>query len=65
MAGYTQEFLVDAYVSRYEKTAANVAQLREQAVKHYERVGRDQFRVSASLDADAVKKFKLDSGRKS
>ena len=65
MAGYTQEFLVDAYVSRYEKTAANVAQLREQAVKHYERVGRDQFRVSASLDADAVRKFKLDSGRKS
>ena len=65
MAGYTQEFLVDAYISRYEKTAANVAQLREQAVKHYERVGRDQFRVSASLDADAVRKFKLDSGRKS
>ena len=65
MAGYTQEFLVDAYVSRYEKIAANVAQLREQAVKHYERVGRDQFRVSASLDADAVRKFKLDSGRKS
>ena len=65
MAGYTQEFLVDAYVSRYEKTAANIVQLREQAVKHYERVGRDQFRVSASLDADAVRKFKLDSGRKS
>ena len=65
MAGYTKEFLVDAYVSRYENVAANVSQLREQAVKHYDLVGRDQFRVSASLDAQEIKKFKLATGRKS
>ena len=65
MAGYTKEFLVDAYVSRYENAAVNVSQLREQAVKHYDLVGRDQFRVSASLDAQEIKKFKLATGRKS
>jgi hypothetical protein len=66
MAGYTKEFLVDAYLSRYailgvEKLPA----MRNMAEQHYDNVGKDQFRVSASLDADAIKKFKLESGRKS
>ena len=66
MAGYTKEFLVDAYLSRYDKiVGVTLPALKQMAEQHYERVGRDQFRVSASLDADAVKKFKLDSGRKS
>jgi hypothetical protein len=65
MAGYSKEFLVDAYVSRYQGVSSNVSQLRELAVQHYDRVGKDQFRVSASLDADEIKKFKLATGRKS
>jgi hypothetical protein len=65
MAGYSKEFLVDAYVSRYEGVSSNVSQLRELAVQHYDRVGKDQFRVSASLDAQEIKKFKLATGRKS
>ena len=65
MAGYSKEFLVDAYISRYEKIAGNVPALRSMAEQHYENVGKDAFRVSASLDADALKKFKLETGRKS
>ena len=66
MAGYTKEFLVDAYLSRYEKViGVKLPSLRDMAEKHYDDVGKDKFRVSASLDADAIKKFKLDSGRKS
>jgi hypothetical protein len=65
MAGYSKEFLVDAYVSRYQGVSSNVSQLRELAVQHYDRVGKDQFRVSASLDAQEIKKFKLATGRKS
>ena len=66
MAGYTKEFLVDAFLSRYDKVVGvRLPALREMAEKHYDEVGRDKFRASASLDADAIKKFKHDSGRKS
>ena len=65
MAGYTREFLVDAYVSRYAGVSADVSQLRDMAVRHYDKVGKDQFRVAASLDAAEIKKFKLATGRKS
>jgi hypothetical protein len=66
MAGYTKEFLVDAYLSRYDKVVGvRLPALKQMAEQHYDEVGRDKFRVSASLDAAAIKKFKLDSGRKS
>lgn len=65
MAGYTKEFLVDAYVSRYAGVSVDTTQLRDLAVRHYDKVGKDAFRVSASLDADEIKKFKLATGRKS
>jgi len=65
MAGYSREFLIDAYLSRYLKVTGNLPALRNMTEQHYDRVGKDSFRVSASLDADALKKFKLDSGRKS
>jgi hypothetical protein len=66
MAGYTKEFLVDAYLSRYDKVVGvRLPALRDMAEKQYDEVGRDRFRVYASLDAAAIKKFKLDSGRKS
>jgi hypothetical protein len=64
--GYTKEFLVDAYLSRYTQVVGvELPALRNMAEQHYDNVGKDAFRVSASLDADAIKKFKLDSGRKS
>ena len=65
MAGYSKEFLIDAYLSRYLKVTGDLPALRNMAEQQYDRVGKDSFRVSASLDADALKKFKLDSGRKS
>jgi hypothetical protein len=66
MAGYTKEFLVDAYLSRYTRVVGvKLPALRQMAEQHYDNVGKDQFRVSASLDAEAIKKFRLDSQRKS
>jgi hypothetical protein len=66
MAGYTKEFLLDAFVSRYKVLGTAVAGTqRVLAEQLYDEVGKDKFRVYASLDADAIKKFKLDSGRKS
>ena len=65
MAGYSKEFLVDAYLSRYLKVAGDLPALRNMAEQQYDRDGKDKFRVSASLDAEALKKFKLETGRKS
>ena len=65
MAGYSKEFLIDAYLSRYLKVTGDLPALRNMAEQHFDLVGKDSFRVSASLDADALKKFKLETGRKS
>ena len=65
MAGYSKEFLVDAYISRYQKVVGDLPALRNMAEQHYDSVGKDSFRVAASLDAEALKKFKLETGRKS
>jgi hypothetical protein len=62
MAGYTREFLIDAFMSRYTGCKAlSVEQLVKQeqmACDLYDKVGRDKFRVYASLDADAIKTYK-------
>jgi hypothetical protein len=65
MAGYSREFLIDAFVSRYEVLGNTIAGTQKAlAEKLYDEVGKDKFRVYASLDADAIKEFKLATGRK-
>ena len=59
MAGYTKEFLVSAFVSRYESLGLEaIESMYEMANKFYDEVGKDKFRVYASLDADAIRKYK-------
>ena len=62
MAGYTKQFLIDAFMSRYiHCTLISIDQLvRLEQMAHdlYDRVGRDAFRVYASLDADAIRVYK-------
>lgn len=62
MAGYSKEFLIDAYMSRFIACSLiaieDLEKLEIQADKFYDEVGRDKFRVYASLDADAIKKYK-------
>jgi len=57
---YTKEFLVSAYLSRYTEVCdeARLANLKRMAEEHYDKVGKDKFRQHASLDADAIKKYK-------
>jgi hypothetical protein len=60
MAGYSRDFLIDAFLSRYLK-ALNIEQLlnlEQMANDLYDRVGRDAFRSYASLDAEALKVYK-------
>ena len=56
-AAYTKEFLVDAFVSRYAGVKTGV-DLKGLAEKCYDEVGKDKFRVYASLDADAIRVYK-------
>lgn len=59
-AAYTKDFLVAALCHKYESVLQNKDAYLVMAEYYYDKVGKDQFRVSASLDADTVKKYKLE-----
>lgn len=67
MAGYTKEFLVNCYISRFMECSSisieTLEKLESNAIKLYDEAGRDKFRVYASLDAEAIRiaKNKLES----
>lgn len=62
MAGYTKEFLVDAFLDKFINcniiTVEQMESLEKMANDFYDEVGRDKFRVYASLDADVIKRYK-------
>jgi hypothetical protein len=57
---YTKEFLVNAFVSRYAEYQEDFDSYYNWVSDFYDKVGRDAFRVWCSLDAEALRKFKLD-----
>lgn len=59
MAGYSKQFLIDAFLSRYlSLSIETLEKLELMANEFYDTVGRDKFRVYCSLDADAIKLYK-------
>jgi hypothetical protein len=62
MAGYSRDFLIDAFMSRYIKCALisieQLLRLEQMAHDLYDRVGRDSFRSYTSLDAEALRVYK-------
>jgi hypothetical protein len=59
MAGYTKEFLVSAFLSRYISLPTDKFESLEQmADTFYDEAGRDKFRVYCSLDAEAIRTAK-------
>jgi hypothetical protein len=62
MAGYTKEFLVNAFLDKFINcniiTVEQMESLEVMANTFYDEVGRDKFRVYASLDADVIKRYK-------
>ena len=65
MAGYTKEFLIDTFMSRFLAcnmlTIEQLVHLEELANDCYDKYGRDKFREYASLDAAAIRAFKNQS----
>jgi hypothetical protein len=60
MSGYTKEFLIAAFVSRYECLGLEVVeQCYKLAEQCWANNTKDQFRVYCSLDAEAIKQYKL------
>jgi len=62
MSGYSRDFLIDAFMSRYIKctliSIESLVHLEQMANDLYDRVGRDSFRTYASLDAEAIRVYK-------
>ena len=59
MAGYTKEFLVEAFAHRFLQFSKEVYESQlALAESHYDKVGKDTFRVHASLDAEAIREFR-------
>ena len=58
---YTRDFLIDAFLSRYYSLSEEkFAELEIMANKFYDQVGKDKFRMYCSLDAEALRKYKLE-----
>ena len=65
--GYTKEFLIDAFLWRYAEillgyTKEHLEEFVAMITAHYDKVGKEQFRLSCSLDAIALRNFKLATG---
>ena len=62
MAGYTKEFLVAAFMSRYIKCSLisieQLESLEKIANNTYDKYGRDKFREYASLTAERIREYK-------
>ena len=62
MAGYSRDFLISAFMSRYIKctliSIESLVRLEQMANDLYDQVGRDSFRNYASLDSDAILVYK-------
>lgn len=57
--GYTKEFLISAFLSRYVSLDTDkFEQLEQLAISFYDEAGRDKFRLYCSLDAEAIKTAK-------
>ena len=62
MAGYTREFLIDAYLHRFTKVPSisieQLLDLEQIANKTYDTYGKDKFRDYSSLDAEYLRNYK-------
>lgn len=56
---YTKDYLIQVYLDRYMETCTvdELLLLEQNADKLYDEVGKDKFRVYASLDAQRLKEY--------
>lgn len=56
---YTKDYLIGAYLDRYVEICDvdTLLRLEDNANKLYDEVGKDKFRVYASLDAQRLREY--------
>ena len=68
MAGYTKEFLVDAYLWRFTRIPSisidQLLDLEQIANKTYDTYGKDKFREYSSLDAEYLRNYRASVKRR-
>ena len=67
MAGYDKQFLIDAFIWRYAEilekyTNEHLDEFVTMITNHYDKVGKEKFRASCSLNAVALRNFVLATG---
>lgn len=59
MAGYSKEFLISAFVSRYEPLGLEAVESQYKlASQFYDTTTKEQFRKYCSLDAETLANYK-------
>jgi len=54
---YTRDDIIGAYLMRFLKNDLDISVLAKNADTHYDKVGKEQFRKDASVDAEAMKEY--------
>lgn len=58
---YTRNFLIECFLSRFMEckliTIEQLVELEAMAERFYDEVGKDKFRVYASLDAERIQEY--------
>jgi len=57
-SGYSKQLIVDAFLHRFRMHNASVEKLEPMANSFYDEVGKDKFRVYASVDAAVIREYK-------
>jgi hypothetical protein len=55
---YTKEDLVSAFLMRFIKAGLDITNLEIMANSFYDEVGRDKFRLYATVDAEVMREYK-------
>ena len=55
---YSKEDLIGAFLMRFIRAGIDITKLEIMANEFFDKVGRDKFRIYATVDAEVMKEYK-------
>ena len=55
---YTKEDLIGAFLMRFIKAGLDITNLEIMANEFFDKVGRDRFRIYATVDAEVMREYR-------
>lgn len=55
---YTKEDLIGAFLMRFIKAGLDITNLEVMANEFFDKVGRDKFRIYATVDAEVMREYR-------